>query len=167
MLCRTACRQWAVQSLQCTVSLPWLSGQCNSCNTVPHYLGGVAIDALPHRLGAVGRGTQAMRGPNEPLSEDNLVAPYTLGRYFANNMRVPMQYCNDMLMCCTPFIPEVPDNHSGRLHAAVPVADNAWRDDGGLAMLNELVALMEEAGVAPAYTQHLSPQGHAGGDPND
>ena len=75
------------------------------------------------------------------------MAAYTLGRHFAHSMRVPMQDCGDLLMRCNPFSPEVPDNHLGRLHAAVRVVDNAWRDDGGLAMLNELVALMEEAGV--------------------
>ena len=40
--------QWAVQLLQRTASVPGASGQCNSCN------------ALPHRLGAVGRGTPFM-----------------------------------------------------------------------------------------------------------
>ena len=40
--------QWAVQLPQCTASLPGGSGQCNSCNT------------LPHCLGAVGSGTPAM-----------------------------------------------------------------------------------------------------------
>ena len=95
------------------------------------------------------------------------MAPYTLGCHFANHMRVPMQDCDGVLMHCTAFSQEVPGNHPGRLHAAVRVVDNAWRDDGGLAMLNELVTLMEQAGVPPAYTQHLSPQGHPGGDPND
>ena len=104
---------------------------------------------------------------NEPLSEDSLVATYTLGRHFANNMRVPMQDSSELLMCRSPFIPEVPDNHPGHLNAALWVVDNAWRDDGGLEMLNELVVETEEAGVRPAYTQHLSPHGHPGGDPND
>ena len=40
--------QWEVEVLQCTDSLPGGSGQCNSCN------------ALPHCLGAVGSGTPAM-----------------------------------------------------------------------------------------------------------
>ena len=44
-------------------------------------------------------------------------------------------------MRCTPFRPQILDNHPGRLHAAMRVVDNAWRDDGGLAMLIELVAL--------------------------
>ena len=48
--CRTGSGQWAVELLQYTASLPGGSGQCNSCN------------ALPHRLGAVGSGTPAMRG---------------------------------------------------------------------------------------------------------
>ena len=82
-------------------------------------------------------------------------------------LRVPMHDCSDLLMRCTPFSPEVPGNHRGRLHAAVRVVDNSWRDDGGLVMPNELVALMEEAGEPPAYTQHLIPQGHPWGDPND
>ena len=72
-----------------------------------------------------------------------------------------------MLMRCTSFSPEVRDNHLVCRHAALWVFDHTWRDDGGLAMLNELVALMEEAGVRPAYTQHLSPQGRPTGDRND
>ena len=72
---------------------------------------------------------------NDPMSEDNLVAAYTLGRHFANSMRVPMQDYSEPLMRCSPFSPEVPDSHPGRLHAAVRVVDNAWRDDGGLEML--------------------------------
>ena len=51
MHCLTAWGQWAVELLQCTASLPGGSGQCNSCN------------ALPHRLGVLGSGTPAMRGP--------------------------------------------------------------------------------------------------------
>ena len=46
--CPTARGQWTVQLLHYTASLPWGSGQCNSCN------------ALPHCLGAVGSGTLAM-----------------------------------------------------------------------------------------------------------
>ena len=63
--CLTAWRQWAVELLQHIASLgqravelvqrnaspPAGRGQCNACN------------ALPHRLGAVGSGTPAMRGP--------------------------------------------------------------------------------------------------------
>ena len=94
---------------------------------------------------------QWLRGQrNEPLSEDSLVAAYTLGRHFANNMQVPMQESSELSMRCSPFSPEIPDNHPGRLHAAIRVVDNAWRDDGGLQMLNKLVPLMEEAGVRPA-----------------
>ena len=37
----TAWGQWAVQILQCTASLPGGSGQCNSCNALPHCLGAV------------------------------------------------------------------------------------------------------------------------------
>ena len=51
MHCHTAGGQWAVQLLQRTATLPGGSGKWNSCN------------ALPHRLGAVGSGTPAMRGP--------------------------------------------------------------------------------------------------------
>ena len=128
--------------------------------------------ALMHAAHGVARcatiacqGLQEQR--NEPLSEDSLVAAYTLGRHFAKNMRVPMEDCSELLMRCSPFSPEVPHNHLGGLHAVVRVVYNAWRDDGGLEMLNESVALLEEAGVYLAYTQHLSPQGHPGGDPND
>ena len=111
------------------------------------------------------QGLQEQR--KEPLSEDNMVAAYTLGRHFANSMRVPMQDRSELLMRCSPFSPEVPDSHPGRLHAAVRVVDNAWRDDGGLEMLQQLVEEMEEAGVRPAYTQRLSSEGHPRGDPND
>ena len=90
---------------------------------------------------------------NEPLSGDSLVAANTLGHHFASNMRVPVQDCSDLLMRWTPFSPQVTDNHRGHVYAAVRVIDNTWRDDGGPAMLNELVALMEEAGVRPAYIQ--------------
>ena len=104
---------------------------------------------------------------NKPLSEDSLVAAYTLGRHFANSMRVPMQDSSELWMRCRPFSPEVPDSHPGRLHAAVRVVDIAWRDDGGLEMLQQLVEELEEAGVRPAYTQRLSPEGNPPGDPND
>ena len=40
--------QWALELLQYTASLPWASGQWESCNT------------LPHRLGAVGSGSPAV-----------------------------------------------------------------------------------------------------------
>ena len=81
------------------------------------------------------QGLQEQR--NEPLSEESLVAGYTLGRHFANNMRVPMRDSSEQLMRCSLFSPEVLDNHPGRLHAAVPFVDNAWRDDAGLKMLKE------------------------------
>ena len=90
-----------------------------------------------------------------------------LGLHFTNSMRVPMQDSNELLMRCSPFCPEVPDSHPSRLHAAVRVVDNAWRDDGGLEMLQQPVEEMEEVGVRPAYTQRLSPEGHPRGDPND
>ena len=49
MHCLTAWGQWVVQLLQYTASLPRGSGQWNSCNE------------LPHRLGAMGCATPAMR----------------------------------------------------------------------------------------------------------
>ena len=39
------------------------------------------------------------------------MAAYTLGLYFANSMRVPMQDCSELLMRCSHFNPEVPDSH--------------------------------------------------------
>ena len=48
MQCLTDWGQWTVQPLQCTASLLGSSGQCNSCN------------ALPHCLRAVGTATPAM-----------------------------------------------------------------------------------------------------------
>ena len=95
------------------------------------------------------------------------MAAYTLGRHFADSMRMPMQDCNELLMRCSPFSPEVPNSHPGRLHAAVRVVDNACRDDGGLEMLQLLVEAMVAAGVEPAYTQRLSPERHPRGDPSD
>ena len=41
MHCHTAWVHWAVEFLQCTASLPRGSGQCDSCNTLPHCLGAV------------------------------------------------------------------------------------------------------------------------------
>ena len=72
--------QWAVELLQRTASPPGGSGQCNSCNTLPHYLGDRgrcnsciciatllrggghwnSCNALPHCLGAVGNTTPVM-----------------------------------------------------------------------------------------------------------
>ena len=43
--CLTAWGQWAVQLLQCTASLPSGSRQCNSCNALPHCLGGTGSPA--------------------------------------------------------------------------------------------------------------------------
>ena len=48
MHCRTARGQWAVQLLQCTASLPGGSGQCNSCNALPHCLGQWAVQLLQY-----------------------------------------------------------------------------------------------------------------------
>ena len=56
MNCLTAWGQWAVQLLQCTASLPWGSGQCNSYKTLPHCPGAVG-SATPtmHCLTALGQ----------------------------------------------------------------------------------------------------------------
>ena len=95
------------------------------------------------------------------------MAAYMLGRHFANSMGVPMQNCSGVLMRCTHFTLVVPDNHPWHLHANVQVVENAWCNDGGSEMLNDLVALMKEGVVALAYKQRISPQGHPRGDPND
>ena len=68
---RSSCTlpQWSVQLLQYTAALPGGSGQCNSCNAMPHCLGAVgsatlnSCHALPHCLGAVGGATSTMHGP--------------------------------------------------------------------------------------------------------
>ena len=56
--------QWAVELLQCTAPLLGGSGQCNSCNALPHCPRAVgqwnSCNALPHCPGAVGSGTLAM-----------------------------------------------------------------------------------------------------------
>ena len=82
---------------------------------------------------------------HEPLSEDSLGAAYTLGRHFTKSICVPMQDCSGNLLRGTSFRPEVHNNHPGHLHATVGVVDNAWRDDGGVEMMNALLAAMEEA----------------------
>ena len=60
----TAWGQWTVQLLQCTASLPWGYGQCNSCSTLPHYGGGSgqwnSCNTLSNCLGAVGSATLVM-----------------------------------------------------------------------------------------------------------
>ena len=65
--CLTAWGQWAVELLQRTASLPWGSGQWNSCHTLPHCPGGSgqwnSCNAPPHCLGAAGSGTPAMHCP--------------------------------------------------------------------------------------------------------
>ena len=62
--CLTAWGQWAVELLQRTASLPWGSGQWNSCHTLPHCPGGSgqcnSCNTVPHCLGAVGSRTPAM-----------------------------------------------------------------------------------------------------------
>ena len=56
MLCLTGWGQCAAQLLQCTASLPWGSGQWNSCNTLPHCLGAVGSAApAMHCLTALGQ----------------------------------------------------------------------------------------------------------------
>ena len=148
------------------------AGAPRACVTVTQTRQGRFDQALMQATHGVARclmiacqGLQEQR--KELLSEDSLVAAYTLGRHFANSMRVLMQDFSELLMRCSPFSPEVPDSHPGRLHGAVRVVDNAWRDDVGLQMLQQLVEEMEEAGVRPAYNQRLSPEGHPRGDPND
>ena len=64
MNCLPAWGQWAVQLRQCTASLPWGSGQSNSCNALPNCLEAVG-SATPamHCLtawGAVGSAASAM-----------------------------------------------------------------------------------------------------------
>ena len=49
----------------------------------------------------------------EPLSEESLVAAYTVGRHFAESMRIPMQESSDVILRCTPFSPEAPPQPLG------------------------------------------------------
>ena len=60
MHCQTAPRQWGVQLLQCTASMPWGSGQCNSCNALPHWLRAVG-SATPAMLWLTARGQCAVQ----------------------------------------------------------------------------------------------------------
>ena len=115
-------------------------------------------------------GDEAYPSPTMGYFYDKAIRHVTPGPYLwpqGTSGPKPMQDCNELLMRCSPFSPEVPDSHPGRLHAAVPVADNAWGDDGGLEMLQLVLVEMEAAGVQPAYTQRLSLEGHPRGDPSD
>ena len=85
----------------------------------------------------------------EPLSEDSLVAPYMVGRHFAESMRSPMQESSDVILRCTRFSAEIPRNHLGYLHAGVRVVNNAWIDDGGEEAMDLLLQPMAEPGVQP------------------
>ena len=85
----------------------------------------------------------------EPLSEESLVAAYTVGRHFVESMRIPMQESSDVILRCTPFSPEVPRNHLGYLYAGVRVVNSAWTDDAGEEAMELLLEAMAEAGVQP------------------
>ena len=85
----------------------------------------------------------------EPLSEESLVAAYTVGGHFAESMRIPMQESSDVILRCTPFSPKVPRNHLGYLHAGVRVVNNAWTDDAGEEAMELLLEAMAEAWVQP------------------
>ena len=127
----------------------------------------------------------------ELLSEESLLAAYTVGRHFAKSMRIPMQDNSDLLLRCTPFSPEIHCNHLGPLHVGVRVVNNAWTDDAGDEAMQLLLEAMAEAGVkprppqncmtpdqdplrgdpsqsdVPACAQRLGPQGTSGGVPGD
>ena len=84
------------------------------------------------------------------------MAAYTVGRHFAQSMRIPMQESSDAILRCTPFSPEVPRNHLGYLHAGVRVVNNAWTDDAGEEAMELLLEAMAEAGVHPPPPPHLT-----------
>ena len=56
----------------------------------------------------------AMQGLGElwrhPSSEASLVAAYTVGRHFAESVRILMQESSDVIVRCTCFSPEIPRN---------------------------------------------------------
>ena len=83
----------------------------------------------------------------EPLSEESLVAAYTVGHHFAESMRIPMQESSDVILGCTPFSLEIPRNHLGYLDDGVCVVNNAWTDDAGEEAMDLLLEAMAEAGV--------------------
>ena len=85
----------------------------------------------------------------EPLSEESLVAAYTVGRHFAESMRIPMQESSDVILRCTPFSPEVPRNHLGYLLAGVRVVNNAWTYDAEEEAMELLLEAMADARVQP------------------
>ena len=74
---------------------------------------------------------------------------YTVGRHFAESMRIPMQDSSDLLLMCTPSRPQIPRNHLGYLHAGVGVVNKAWTDDAGDEAVQLLLEAMAEAGVQP------------------
>ena len=82
----------------------------------------------------------------EPLSEDSPVAAYTVGRHFAESMRMPVQETSDVILRCTPFRPEIPRNHLRYLHVGVRVVNNALTDDAREEAMELLLEAMAEAG---------------------
>ena len=78
-----------------------------------------------------------------------MVAAYTVGRHFAESMRIPMQESSDVILRCTAFSPEIPRSHLGYLPAGVRVVNNAWTDDAGEEAMELLLEAMAEAGVQP------------------
>ena len=61
MHCHTAWGQWAVELMSCTASLPGGSGQCNSCNALPHCPGAVGSSQRPGPTSLGGRGVLPKR----------------------------------------------------------------------------------------------------------
>ena len=85
----------------------------------------------------------------EPLSQESLVASYTVGRHFAESMQIPMQESSDVILRCTPLSPEIPRNHLGYLHAGIRVVNNTWTGDAGEEAMDLLLEAMAEGGVQP------------------
>ena len=116
MRCLTAWGQWAVELPQYTASLPGRSGQCNSCNALPHCLGAVdsATPAM-HCLTAWGQwavpllqSTAALPGGSGQCSSCNAL-PHCLG---AVGSATPAMHCLTalgqqavQLLQCTASLP--------------------------------------------------------------
>ena len=77
------------------------------------------------------------------------MAAYTVGRHFADSMRIPMQESSDVILRCTSFTPEIPRKQLGYLHPGVLVVNNAWTDDASEEAMEPLLEAIAEAGVHP------------------
>ena len=77
------------------------------------------------------------------------MAAYTMGRHFAQSVRIRMQESSNLLLRYTLLSPEITRNHLGYLHAGVFVVNNERIDNAGHGALKHLMEAMDEARVQP------------------